>query len=146
VRPFEQDILRLDVAMQNAAAVGVLQRVGDVARDLDRRSERNPLLAAQPVAQRFAFDERHGEKQQPCRLPSGEDGHDVGVPELRRHLDLALKALDAHPRGQLGRQHLDHHRAPEGDLLGLEDAAHSAAADFADNVICAVERRLENCG
>ena len=55
----QQDVLRLDVAVDHPVAVGVVERAGDLGRDPDGIVDRELLLAAQPVAQRFAFHERH---------------------------------------------------------------------------------------
>jgi len=61
----QQDVLRLDIAMNDAAVVRVIQRIGDLARDAQRLGERQPA-AVQPPAQRFPFDERHREPEIPA--------------------------------------------------------------------------------
>jgi len=64
----EQDVFGLHVAMDDAAAVRRLERVGDFARDAQRFVERQRALAVQPVTQRFALDQRHDVEQQPVSL------------------------------------------------------------------------------
>ncbi len=56
VAALQQDVLRLDVAVNDAVAVGVAQRVGYLTGDLQRVVDGELFLAVQPIAQRFAFD------------------------------------------------------------------------------------------
>ena len=55
----QQDVLGLDVAMDDAAPVGVVERGGDFRREADGVVDGQLLLAGEPVAQRLALDERH---------------------------------------------------------------------------------------
>ena len=48
----EQDVLRLDVAVHDAVAVRVVERVGHLARDAERLVDRQLPLAVEPVAER----------------------------------------------------------------------------------------------
>ena len=50
----QQDVLRLDVAMNDALAVGVAQRIRDLPCDAQCVIQRELLLAGDPVAQRLA--------------------------------------------------------------------------------------------
>ena len=55
----QQDVLGLDVAVDHAMPVGVVEGAGDLGREADGVGDRQLFLALQPVAQRFALDERH---------------------------------------------------------------------------------------
>ena len=55
----EQNVLRLDVAVHNVAAVRVAQGVGHFPRDLEGILERQLPLAVEPLAQRLALDVGH---------------------------------------------------------------------------------------
>ena len=55
----EQDVARLDVAMYHVVLVGVVQRLGDVAGDLDRLADRQLLFPRDPMAKRLALDVGH---------------------------------------------------------------------------------------
>ena len=59
VAALEQDVLRLDVAVDDAVGVGVAQRVGDLAGDLERVVDGELLFAVEPVAEGLALDEGH---------------------------------------------------------------------------------------
>ena len=61
----QQDVLGLDVAMDDAVAVGVVQRVGDLGRDAYGLVDTELRFAAEFVAQCLAFDVRHDVVQEP---------------------------------------------------------------------------------
>ena len=65
----QQDVLRLDVAMDHAVLVRVLQGIGYFAGDTQRVVDGELLLAREPVAQRFAFHVWHGVKDRAAHLP-----------------------------------------------------------------------------
>ena len=103
----EQDVLRLDVAMDDALRVRVRQRLGDLLRQVERFVDRQLLLAIELVAQRRAFDEGHRVVQLPVRRARVEHAHDVRVLERAADLDLAQEAFGAERGGELRVQHLD---------------------------------------
>ena len=55
----DQDVLRLDVAVDDAVGMGVVQRVGDLAGDLNGVGKGQLLLPVEPGPQRLTLDERH---------------------------------------------------------------------------------------
>ena len=55
----EQDVLGLDVAVDHALAMRVIERARDLAREPHRVVDRQLLLAVQPIAQRVALHEGH---------------------------------------------------------------------------------------
>jgi hypothetical protein len=59
VAVLEQDVLRLDVSMHDAAAVGVAQRVGHLADDPHGLVEGKLRRAIESTPQRLTVDERH---------------------------------------------------------------------------------------
>ena len=64
----KQDVLGLEVAMNHAVRVRVVERVRDRDSDSQRFVDRQLLLALESRAQRFSLDERHDVEQQPVRL------------------------------------------------------------------------------
>ena len=102
----EQDVLRLDVAVDDCA-VGVLERVGDLAGELERVPERELLFPLQPVPQRLAFHVRHDVVEEARRLRPSRRGQDVGMMEPGGDLDFAEEPLGAERGGELGVQDLD---------------------------------------
>ena len=55
----QQDVLRLDVAVDHALQVRVMERGGDLPDDADRLVDRELPLAGEPLPQRLARDEGH---------------------------------------------------------------------------------------
>jgi hypothetical protein len=60
----QEDVLRLDVAMNQSMLVGILQRVSHFSGDANRVLDRELALALQPIPQRLALDERHDIEQE----------------------------------------------------------------------------------
>jgi hypothetical protein len=150
VRPREQDVLRLDVAVDHPFAVGVLQRVGRLAGDPERVLDRELDLALEPVAQALAPDERHGEPEQ-RRGPGDrhfarvEHREDVGMLQPRGQPDLALEPLVPQRGGQLPVEHLEGDRAVVPEVLRQEHRGHAAAAELAVEGVAAAQAFLELC-
>ena len=140
----EQHVVGLDVAVDDAVAVGVGEGVHDLAQELGRLGHRQLALARELGTQRFAGDERHDVVEQVAGgRAGGEQRHDVRVLEPRGELDLALEALDVDGGAGLRRQHLDDDLPAQPGLLGKEDAAHAAAAQLPEEAVGVAEGGLE---
>ena len=91
----QQHVLRLDVAMHNAALVRIGQRLRDVAQNADRLGHRHGARH-ESRAQRVAAHEGHGVVGQPfTRGARRQHRHDVRVLKRRPELDLARETLGA---------------------------------------------------
>jgi hypothetical protein len=110
--PGEEDVPGLDVAVDHAVLVRVLQRAGGFGRDAERVLRREPALTVEPVVERFALHERH---RIPQSLHAGfvrpdvariEHGQNVGMLQPGGEADLALESLGG-PAGQPGEQELE---------------------------------------
>ena len=75
----QQDVLRLDVAVDHALGVGVMQRGGDLPDEAERLIDRELPLAGEPLAQRVARDEGHDVVEQ-VAIARGR-GHQPGIVE-----------------------------------------------------------------
>jgi hypothetical protein len=60
VAPREQDVFRLDVAVDDSLPVRILQRIRHLGSDLQRFWYRQLLVAEQPLAEGLALHIRHG--------------------------------------------------------------------------------------
>ena len=75
----QQDVLGLDVAVDDAVAVRVVERGGDLGGDAHGVRDGEVLLALQPVAQRFPFHERHDVVRGAVHLAAVDEAEDVGM-------------------------------------------------------------------
>ena len=97
----QQDVLRLDVAMDHAQPVGVAEGIGHLASDGDGVVDRELSFALEPVPQRLARHERHHVVQQAVGLAAVEERQDVRMLESRGRPNLGQKALAAERRAEL---------------------------------------------
>ena len=127
----EDDVRGLEVAVDDAAAVRVLDAVGDLAGDGRGFVEGERARALQSLAERLAFDEFHDDvglaaRERPVVVGAG----DVRVVESRGGARLALEALRRLLVGdEVGQQQLDRRGAFEFDVHARVDRAHPAAPD-----------------
>ena len=128
-----QQIGRLQVAVNDPHIVRMLQPRTDLHRDLDRLLPRNPPVATQSPGQRVAFHVFHRVVVGLVVIrPALEELDDVGVVQLLECFDLAMEPQDEtiFP-GQRCRQHLDR-RALAGLLMRADiHRPHRASADLA---------------
>ena len=137
----EQDVFRLDVAVNHLMGVGIAERIGHLAGDLQRWFERQLLLTSQAVAERFAFDQRHDVIEELAGLTAVQQRQDVGMVQLCRDRDLAQKPLRPQRRSEFRPQHLERHLAVVLQVLGEVDGGHAAGADLALDAIA-----VDQCG
>ena len=86
------DVLRLDVAVDDAARVGVVERLAEVGADLADLAVGEHVFAGQAGEGR-ALDQLGDEQRVAVLLPHLVEGHDAGVVEARRRLRLAQHPL-----------------------------------------------------
>jgi hypothetical protein len=98
----QQDVVRLDVAVHDAALVRVGERARHLAQEAHGLAEREFPLAHQSCAERLAAHEGHREIRQSFRVTGGEERHDVRMLEPCRQRDLAFEAFHAHLPRHLG--------------------------------------------
>ena len=109
----------------------VAQRVGDLARDLERVVDRELALAVEALAEGLALDVGHDVVDQAIGLVGVVERQDVGVVQPGGDLDLAQEPGGAHLRGQVGAEHLDRDLALVLEVVGQEDARHPALSQLA---------------
>ena len=128
----QEQVLRLDVAVDDAALVRVRQRLGRPARQRDRLGERD-RLALQARRQVLALQPLHGDEAL-ARLGDavGQVAHDrrVGQPGQDRRLLLEARRL-----AQLAPvQDLDRDGRPVGHVAGAVHRAHPARAGLGEQL------------
>jgi hypothetical protein len=127
----QQDVLRLDLAMDHAVAVGVVERARHLTGNPHGVPDRELLLMVEPVAQRLPFHKRHDVVEQSVGFSRVDETEDVGVLEMRGDLDLFQEPIGADDSGQLEAQHLEGDGAVVAQVVREVDRGHAAAAEFA---------------
>ena len=127
----DQDVLRLDVAVDHVAAVGD----AEAARDLDRVGDR--LLRVEradppdPLLQRLSLDVLEDDVGVAAVLAGVDHRDDVGVGQLGDRPGLLAEALQlVLLLGHLAVHHLDRDRPVERVVTCQVDGRHAAAAQF----------------
>ena len=140
----EQDVVRLHVAVHDAAAVRVGQRPCHLAQHARRLRWRQRPAGAEPLAQCLALHVAHDEKNEATRLADAMDRDDVRVREPGRHARLAQEPL---PRRRCARevrgQDLDGDVAIQLHVAREVNHAHAAAAELALEGVLAGQRGLQ---
>ena len=126
----DQDVRRLQVAVDHALLVGVLHRLAD------RDEQRQPLARREPgpvaiLGDRHALDQLHHEVGAAVGLAGVQDLGDVGVVHQGQRLPLLIEAGE-HPLGvEAGANHLDGDAAlHRRGLVGDPDLAHAPFAEL----------------
>ena len=137
----EQDVVRLDVAMDDRERMGGAEGVGRLRHDAPRLVDRQLAPPPDPPGDRFAVHVAHDEVDQALAFADGMDGDDMGVGQPGGRLGLAGEPLaDVLLKGELGRQHLDGDPALEPLVARPVDHAHPATPDLALDGIGIPER------
>ena len=139
----EQDVLRLEIAMDDAVGVGVIQRGREQGDQPDDIVHRQFAFALEPGPQGLAFDVRHDVIQEPVRFAGIEQRQQVGVLQVGGDPDLGQEPLGAEDRGEFGPQHLERDLPLVLQILGQVDRGHPAGAEFPLDPVAVGEGRGE---
>ncbi len=141
----DQDVLRLDVAVDHLAGVGD----GQPAGDLDRVGER--LLSVErpdpgdPLLQRFPFHVLEDDVGVAAVLAGVDHRHHIGMGELRHRPRLLAEALQlVGLLGHLPVHDLDRDVAVERAVAGQVHGRHAPAADFGRQLVAAREHGADH--
>ena len=131
----QHDVGGLEIAVDDALPMRLVEGVGDLGRDLQRLVERErPLLEA--GGERLPVEMRHDEEVRAVGVADVVDAADMRMIERRDGARLALE-----PRAQVGiagdvrREDLDGDAAIEPRVAGFVDFAHAASTQRADDFI-----------
>ena len=121
--------------MYHILVMGMLQRPGNLVRDLERVFDGQAGFASDALAERFPGHIGHDVVEQPLGFACGEDRHDIRMREVRREIDLSQKTLASEPRADVRIEDLDGD-LPIGVLLACEihDSHASALEDTLQGV------------
>ena len=131
----DEDVRGLDVAVDDAARVRGLERVGNLQRGIEHliHAERT---GREVVVERFALQAFHDDERLALLLIDRVNRADVRVIERGRRARFATETFE---RGRVERpplgEELESDEAAEAGVLGLVDDPHAAAAELLDNAV-----------
>jgi hypothetical protein len=131
VPALQQDVLRLDVAVDDAVRVSVVERVGHLASDLQRVRDGQLPIAREPVTQRLSLHEGHHVEEESVGFARVEQRQDVRVSQVRGGVDLAQEPLGAHGGGEFRPQHLHGDMAVMLEVFRDIHGGHAALPELA---------------
>ena len=140
LRRFEPQVRRLDVAVDQPAAWAAASPRGHLPADARAPRPRSRRRSApEPVVERLAVEELHGQERDAVVLADLVDGDDVVVLEGGGGAGLAQEARRGRPRGRprSGRMTFSATGRLELRVLGLEDDAHAALAEQLEDPVLA---------
>ena len=136
----DHHVLRLDVAVDDAAAVREVERREQLHADEDRLVAAQAAAAADEVLERLALHVLHDDVVRAVDLAPVVDADEVLLVEAGRGLGLAAEALDEGGVVQVPlQQHLDGDVAAEREVLAQIHVGHAAAADLAHHAVPAAD-------
>jgi hypothetical protein len=139
----QQDVLRLDVAVDDVMAMGVAQGVSDLAGDGQCIVERELSLAGKPSTQRLAVHVRHGVIEGAASLTAVVQRHDMGMVQAGGDGNLTQESLGTECGGDLGVQDLERDGTIVLQVPGEEHGPCPPAPDVAVDPVAVGQRLLE---
>ena len=130
-----QDVRWLDVPMNHAASVRVLQRLGHRGSNPHRFVNRQLLVAVQTVPECVPLHVGHHIEQEGIRLARIEQRQDMRVLQVGRRLDLSQKPFRADDCGQLGLQDLERDLSLMPEIISEINRGHPALTELALDLV-----------
>ncbi len=128
----EEDVGRLEVAVDQPRQVGGAQAPGDLVDEALRGRQREAALVAEPRLQLLALEQLHGDEGRVSVDAVVEDADEVRAVELRRGLGLTLEAgAGVVVLGVLRAHQLDGDVDVEMQVPGHPHGAHAAVCEHA---------------
>ena len=137
----QDDVCRLQIAMDDAFFVGRVQCVRDLPRDRQRVADRNGSQGTvfrprQSLRERLSFDELEDEGVHAISIFEAVDGPDVRMIERSERARLALEAcMPVGIGGEAGGQDLDRDVATELRVARAINFAHPARSEQGSNFV-----------
>ncbi len=138
----EEDVLRLDVAVDDPLLVRRDEPRKDLGDDFDHVVERKAPFALDSIRHRLADEALHDEVRAPVvEGPEVVDLADVGVADRAGRARFLVEALHGDLLSRLrGVEHLHRDAAPERHVLRLVDGAHPPLAEDRANQVLPADR------
>ncbi len=136
------DVLRLQVAMNNAHAVGGFESPADLLHDFHRFRRRKLLFLPHEVVQVLTLDILHGDELHAFSLTQVVDPDHVLVGDLSSQQQFLLETVDdGLTPGQLRPDYFQRHHPIQFAVSGLVHRAHAAFAQNLQDFVALAEYR-----
>ena len=126
----QQDIFRLDVAVNHTLGMRVVERRGDLTHDARYVLDRKATFLIHPLPKRATAHVGEGVIQQVSGAPGVEQRHHIRVIQLGGQADLGQETFPPQHSGELGPQDLECHLALVLQVCRQVDRGHSSASEF----------------
>jgi hypothetical protein len=133
----DHDVRGLDVAVDHAHAVRILQSRAQLIHDLELAHHRQDGTPLEERGERLALDVLHGDERLAVLVAELEDRDDVAVLQLAGRPRLARKAFAGLAVVQLLAQELDRDVAADSGIAGAIERAHAPMADSFEDLVAA---------
>jgi hypothetical protein len=131
----EHDVGGFEIAVDDAMAVGAVQRIANFHRH-SQCFVNWQGASPQPLRERRPLDVLHDDVVGFALAPHIEDGTDVRVTQTRQRCGFALESrLDVRTIGDVHREDLDGHDAVEPMIAGPVHLTHATGADRRDDLV-----------
>ena len=132
--PIEENVGRLQIAMQDAALVSVV----DGPPHLDHQRRQGRAAQRRPIGEAAAVDQLHAEIRLLVVLADIVNGDNVGMVEQGGRLGFQTEAGHVFGQGQTaGADHLEGDDSVERAMPGFVNHPHAAAGDLFDHFVLA---------
>ncbi len=131
----DENIGRLDIAMDDALGVRRFEPFGDFDAQIEQQIERE-RLPTDPVLERLAFEALHRQERLAFVFADFVDRADIGMVERRSGLRFALEAFESAPvAGHVFGEELQGDETVQAGVFGFVDHTHSTPAEPLDNAV-----------
>ena len=131
----EHDVAGLQIAMRDAFAVSLVQRVGNLDGVLQHLLHRQRTFL-QPLRERLAFEIFHHQKINSVLMADVVEGADVRMIQAGDRFCFALESLAQFGTiSKMRRQNFDGDDSIEAGIAGFVNFAHSARTDSGEDFI-----------
>jgi hypothetical protein len=140
----DEDVVRLDVAVDDPVTVREAERVENLERVRDRLRDGERAAGEDELLEAAALDHLHGDVVRALCFAAVVDRDDVRVRERCGRLRLAPEALDEELVVRVAVvEDLDRDAAAELLVLGQIDIRHAPGAQLAQDAVAPVEERVD---
>ena len=133
--PAQKQIARLDIAVDDARVVRVVERGGHLGDDAPHVVQRELRLALQARLERLPLDQGHHEVEECLGVTGIQEGEDTGVVQLGEEANLSQEPRGAEHLAVVPSQDLEGNRAVVGGIDAPVHEGHTPATDLGPHLV-----------